>query len=141
MRLDFDSYLLALAKAAALRGTCIKRQVGAVVADRHNKVVAVSYNGPPSGHAHCIDMPCKAIGQAAPMSHLACRAIHGELNALMLAGANAENGTLAVTTSPCADCVKVIINAKIKKLIVGEVNRLFDDVSVYSISPRAMRSA
>lgn len=137
-RVSFHEYLLALAKAAATRGTCAKRQVGAVVADAAGFIVAVNYNGPPSGQPHCIDNPCKALTLPAPQSHLACRSIHSESNALLTAGQRAKGGAMACTTSPCYECAKLIVAAGIKVLVMGEANRLFDDEVVYSQTPRQL---
>lgn len=141
-RLDFDHYMLQLAQVAAKRGTCAKRQVGAVVADENNMIVAVSYNGVPSKQPHCLDAPCKALTLEAPVSHLGCRAIHAETNALLLAGRHAHNGTIAITTSPCYECAKIIVNSRIKRLIIGEVNRLFyQENAAYSSTPAALLQA
>lgn len=137
-RLPFHDYLLILAKVAALRGTCEKRQVGAVVASVNKQIVSVSYNGPPSGLPHCIDSPCKAMTLSAPESHLACRSVHAEVNALLNAGHTARGGIIAVTTSPCYECAKVIVAAGVKTLIIGEVNRLFDDTTTYTETPRRL---
>lgn len=135
-RLPFPEYLLALARVASLRGTCGKRQVGAVVANVSKQIVSVSYNGPPSGLPHCIDSPCKAMTLSAPHSHLACRSVHAEVNALLNAGHAARGGFIAVTTSPCYECTKVIVTAGVKTLVIGEVNRLFDDITTYTETPR-----
>lgn len=137
-RLPFPEYLLILAKVAALRGTCGKRQVGAVVADVNKQIVSVSYNGPPAGLPHCVDSPCKAMTLSAPHSHLACRSIHAEVNALLNASHAAREGFIAVTTSPCYECAKVVVAAGVKTLIVGEVNRLFDDTTTYTETPRRL---
>lgn len=137
-RVSFDRYLLQLANIASLRGTCSKRQVGAVVADVNKRIVAVSYNGPPSGQPHCIDCPCKGLALSAPVSHLACRSIHAEANALFSAGTAARGGTLAVTTSPCYACALLIVNAGIKTLIFAEENRLFTCEAATAESPRAL---
>lgn len=137
-RLGLNEYLLELAFTAAQRGTCGKRRVGAVIADTQNQIIATGYNGPPRGMPHCIDAPCPGLEQAAPQSHLACRAIHAEINALMLAGPKARGGTMAVTTSPCLECAKVIANSGIALLVIGEQNRLWLDHETAGISPRAM---
>jgi deoxycytidylate deaminase len=108
------------------------------VADAAGFIVAVNYNGAPSGQPHCIDSPCKAISLPAPQSHLACRAVHGEANALLTAGPRAKGGAMACTTSPCYECAKLIVAAGIKVLVMGEVNRLFDDEVVYSQTPRQL---
>ena len=137
-RVSFDQYLLQLAQTASLRGTCIKRQVGAVVADANKRIVAVSYNGPPSGQPHCIDKPCKALALPAPVSHLACRSVHAEANAIMAAGKAARGGTLAITTSPCYACALLAVNAGVLRILFAEENRLFNSETDYAESPRAL---
>ena len=140
-RVFFEAYLLQLAVVAAKRGTCSKRQVGAVVADANNQIVAVSYNGPPQGQPHSIDKPCLAMQMSAPQSHLACRSIHAEANALLQAGPRARGGTMAITTSPCYACALLIANQGVSTLVVGDFNRLYDaegrDIG-YSESPRLL---
>lgn len=136
MRPTFDQWAIELAKTVALRGTCQKRQVGAVVFDQDRQVISTGYNGPVSGQPHCIDVPCKAIGMKAPESHLACRAVHAEANALLRAGRRAKGGILAITTTPCLECAKMIVNSGISVIIVAEVNRLYDKKdTLYSETP------
>lgn len=137
-RASFEEYLLALAQAASIRGTCAKRQVGCVIAGVDKRIITVNYNGAPSGQPHCIDRLCKALSMAAPQSHQACRSVHAEANALLSAGREAKGGWMGITTSPCGDCTKLIVAAGIKVLVIGEVNRLFDDDVHYSETPRAL---
>lgn len=135
-RASYPSYLVGLARAAAVRGTCAKRQVGAVIAGADKRIVTVNYNGAPSGQPHCIAVPCKALTLAAPASHLACRSVHAEANALLAAGPLARNGWMGITTSPCYECAKLIVAAGVRHLVLGEVNRLFEDTASYSEAPR-----
>jgi len=141
-RIFKDQWMVEIAAVIAKRGTCQKRQVGAVVFDARDQVVSTGYNGPPSGQPHCIDQPCKAIGMEAPASHLACRSVHSEANALLNAGPLARGGTLALTTTPCYECAKLIVNAGISTIITSEVNRLFDAKHpLYSQSPSELLKA
>lgn len=134
MRPTLQTYLLELAKVAATRATCSKRQVGAVIADTAKQIIAVAYNGVPAGQPHCIDVPCKGLTMQAPASHQACRAVHAEANALLQAGRAARGGTMAITTTPCLECAKLIANSGITSLIVGEINRLWDSEEL-GVSP------
>lgn len=138
MRPDFNSWSLMFAHVAASRATCCKRQVGAVVFDTNNKIVSTGYNGPPAGQPHCTEQPCRAITQTAPASHIGCAAVHAEANALIQAGLRALGGTLAVTTSPCYQCAAMIVNAGIKKVIVGEYNKLWQNTTDYETSPQKL---
>lgn len=136
MRPDIDQYLLAIAKVTATRATCPKRAVGAVVADMGHRIVGTGYNGVPAGLPHCTDKPCSGVGLAAPKSHQHCNAVHAEVNAILVAGHQARGGTLAVTTSPCKECAKVIINAGIRRLVFAEQNRLWDAADEYGTTPK-----
>jgi len=136
-RPTFHEYLLGLAMVASKRATCSKRQVGAVIADSAKQILALSYNGVPAGQPHCIDAPCKGLTMSAPASHQACRAIHAESNALVQAGRTARGGTMAITTSPCLECAKLIANSGITTLILGDLNRLWASEDL-GVSPQTV---
>ncbi len=53
MRPSKDRYLMALAEVAASRTTCIRKGVGAVLADAKGRVLAIAYNGVAAGQPHC----------------------------------------------------------------------------------------
>lgn len=116
-RPTWDEYFLILAKLAAIRSTCIARQVGAVIV-KDRQILATGYNGPPSGLAHCTDqgfcypdLPDCEQSDAKPS-----RAIHAEANAIAQAarhGISTENASIYVTLEPCLSCLKLIISAGI----------------------------
>jgi dCMP deaminase len=135
LRATFEGYLLALAVVAARQGTCSKRQVGCVIANTNNRVISIGYNGVAAGRAHCIDSPCKAVTERAPVSHIKCMSQHAEISALIQAGAATYGGTMAITTSPCASCTIALITAGVKRLVFSEVNRLWDNEIDYEVSP------
>ena len=58
-RLETDAYFLEIAKTVAQRATCPRRQVGCVLVNSRNHIVATGYNGVPSGFTHCIDVNCE----------------------------------------------------------------------------------
>lgn len=134
-RPTFEQYLLQLAVVSASRATCPKRQVGAVVADADRVIRGTGYNGSPRGLPHCIDNPCPAVTLSAPQSHVACDAVHAEMNAIIAAGHACRGGTIAITTSPCKQCASAIVNAGICRVIFAEENRLFRNTSDYGRSP------
>lgn len=60
MRLSRDEWGLRLAETTALRGTCLRRQVGCVLTDYAGRVLATGYNGVAVGAKHCneeVDVP------------------------------------------------------------------------------------
>lgn len=112
-RIDRDEYLMKIASVVALRGTCPRARVGAVLA-REGRVISTGYNGSPSGTIHCEDEGCISNGEGRCI-----RTIHAELNCICFAakhGTRTEGATLYITHAPCLDCAKAIINAGIKEV-------------------------
>jgi dCMP deaminase len=105
----------------ASRATCPRRQVAAILVDDSNRLVAVGYNGVPSGMTHCIDVPCPgARDQSGDTSR--CIAIHAEVNALSQARASRRNPfTLFCSTTPCFDCAKLLITEGVKRIVATSV--------------------
>ena len=108
MREDWDSYFMKLAFRVALRSTCPRRAVGAVIV-RDHRIISTGYNGAPSGLPHCTDVGCL-------LRHGHCvRAIHAEANALLEAPpAGRQGATCYVTDYPCAKCAQLIINSGVR---------------------------
>lgn len=53
MRPSVDQWAMELARATAKRSTCLRRAVGCVLLDAHNRVVATGYNGVSMKSPHC----------------------------------------------------------------------------------------
>lgn len=101
--------MFALAKTLALRATCRKLAVGAVIVDARNRVLSMGYNGVPAGWAHCHNdgRPC--------MKH--CHATHAESNALLSSYAPPQFiHAIYVTHSPCVACLKQLIQTGCKEV-------------------------
>jgi dCMP deaminase len=119
-RPTWDEYFLILAKLAAIRSTCIARQVGAVIV-KNKRVLATGYNGPPSGSIHCIDRGyCyPGLPNCDASKIMPSRAIHAEANAIAQAakhGISTEGASIYVTLEPCLSCLKLIISAGISEV-------------------------
>ncbi|MEE1170667.1 MAG: cytidine/deoxycytidylate deaminase family protein [Anaerovoracaceae bacterium] len=124
-RISWDEYFMEMAKLAAKRSTCLRRQVGAVIVqDKH--VVATGYNGAPKGIPHCAEMGgCYREKNNVPSGerHELCRALHAEQNAIIQAATYAQGidgATIYITHQPCVICAKMIINAGIERIVVNE---------------------
>ncbi len=119
-RPSWDEYFLQLARQAATRSTCLRRQVGAVlVGDK--RILATGYNGAPRGVAHCLDTGClrEQLGIPSGERHELCRAIHAEQNAVIQAavhGVAIEGATLYCTHHPCILCAKILINCGVREI-------------------------
>ena len=86
------------------------------------RILATGYNGAPSGLRHCRETGClrETLNIPSGERHEICRGLHGEQNAIIQAavhGVKIEGGTLYSTHQPCSVCARMIINAKIKRLV------------------------
>jgi dCMP deaminase len=109
MRIDRHEMMMKMAEVTALRGTCTRLQVGAVIA-RDGRTISTGYNGNVSRVAHCVhidETPCKT-------------AAHAEANAIAYAARNGvatSDAHLYTTHMPCFDCSRLIVNAGISRVI------------------------
>lgn len=121
-RPTFDEIFMELAYTWAKRSTCLRRQVGAVIAKDKQQLTA-GYNGAPRGVPHCAELGgClrAQLGVPSGQRHEICRGTHAEQNAITQAskfGINIENSTLYCTASPCVICLKMLINAGITRVV------------------------
>ena len=120
-RPDTDEYFLKIASVVAERATCRRHHVGAVaVRDKH--ILATGYNGAPSGLKDCLELGCLRDEMSIPSGerHEICRGIHAEQNVIIQAslnGVSLEGSTIYATHTPCVLCAKMLVNAKIKRLV------------------------
>ncbi len=121
MRPSWDEYFMSIAEAVALRSTCLRRKVGAVIV-RERHIVSTGYNGAPRGVPHCSDVGCLRQERNIPSGerHEICRGSHAEINAIVQAaavGSSTRGAELYCTTEPCSFCTKAIINAGILRIV------------------------
>jgi len=123
-RPSWDEYFMSIARLAATRSTCLRRQVGAVVV-KDKRILTTGYNGAPAGLPHCLDIGCLREELKIPSGerHELCRATHAEQNAIVQAaalGVSIKESVIYSTTHPCILCTKLIINAGIKKMVIED---------------------
>ena len=120
-RPDTDEYFLKIASVVAERSTCRRHHIGAVaVKDKH--ILATGYNGAPSGFKDCLELGCLRDELNIPSGtrQEICRGIHAEQNVIIQAtlhGVSLERSTIYCTHTPCVLCAKMLVNAKIKRLV------------------------
>ena len=120
-RPDSDEYFLKIASVVAERSTCRRHYVGAVaVGNKH--ILATGYNGAPSRLKDCLELGCLRDEMNIPSGerHEICRGIHAEQNVIIQAalhGVSLEGSTIYCTHTPCVLCAKMLVNAKIKRLV------------------------
>ncbi|MDD5027333.1 MAG: cytidine/deoxycytidylate deaminase family protein [Candidatus Omnitrophica bacterium] len=122
-RPSWDEYFLEVARLVAKRSTCLRRSVGAVLV-KDKRILATGYNGAPAGLKHCADVGCMRQKLKIPSGerHELCRALHAEQNALIQAslyGISVKGSTLYATCQPCVICVKMLINAGIREIVIA----------------------
>jgi dCMP deaminase len=120
-RPSWDEYFMEITTLVGQRGTCHRRQVGAIVV-MENRILTTGYNGAPKGLPHCGIVGCIREEMKVPSGqrHELCRGLHAEQNAIIQAawhGVKIQGGTLYCTHQPCVICVKMMLNAGIKKLV------------------------
>ncbi|MFC2021683.1 cytidine/deoxycytidylate deaminase family protein [Chloroflexota bacterium] len=116
-----DEYFLKIASVVAERSTCHRHHVGAV-AVKDKQILTTGYNGAPSGLKDCLELGCLRDEMNIPSGerHEICRGIHAEQNVIIQAalhGVSLEGSTIYATHTPCNLCAKMLVNAKIKRLV------------------------
>jgi dCMP deaminase len=121
-RPDLDEYFMEIASVVAKRSTCLRNQVGALFV-KNKRLLTTGYNGAPAGLQHCDEVGCAREGVASGTRHELCRAVHAEQNAIIQAalhGVCIEGATLYCTHQPCTLCAKMLINAKISRVVYSK---------------------
>jgi len=122
-RISKDEYFMKITEVVSQRSTCIKRHVGAIlVKDSH--IISTGYNGTPAGFKHCTKETCVRQNLNSGEKPELCRGVHSEINCIVQAAIHGTSiigdTTLYSTTFPCMNCLKLIINARIKRLVYKE---------------------
>jgi dCMP deaminase len=118
-RVDWNTYFMNIARQAATRSTCDRKQVGAVIV-RDRTILSTGYNGSIRGMPHCDE-----IGHIMENDHCVAT-IHAEANAILQAAKNGvmiEGAEIYTTASPCWNCFKMIANSGIRRIFYGEFYR------------------
>jgi dCMP deaminase len=113
-----------IADLVAERSTCTRRRVGAIIV-KDKRIISTGYNGAPRGLKHCLEVGClrEQMGIPSGERQELCRGAHAEQNAIIQAassGVSMDGATMYCTTAPCSTCAKMIINAGIRRLVLGE---------------------
>jgi len=133
-RPDKDKYYLSIAMEVARRGTCMRRQFGAIIVN-NDQIVSTGYCGAPRGTPNCNDLgKCYREEQGIPpgQNYELCRSVHAEMNAVIhaarqdiaggtiyIAGREAKEPNEAIEAYPCKMCRRVILNAGITRVVIA----------------------
>ena len=122
-QLLLDARYLRMAQIWAENSYCRRRQVGALLV-KDKMIISDGYNGTPVGFENI----CEEDDD-----HTKPYVLHAEANAITkVAQSNnsSAGATLYVTTSPCIECSKLIIQAGIRRVVFGEYYRITDGVDL-----------
>ncbi len=112
---QLDVRYLRMAAVWAENSYCVRRQVGALIV-KDKMIISDGYNGTPSGFENI----CEEEESGRTKAYV----LHAEANAISKVAKSANNcdgSTLYVTTSPCIECSKLIIQAGIKRVVFSDM--------------------
>ena len=112
-----------MAQIWAENSYCKRRKVGALIV-KDKMIISDGYNGTPVGFENV----CEDENE-----HTKAYVLHAEANAITkVAQSNnsSRDATLYVTSSPCIECAKLIIQAGIKRVVFNEIYRLTDGIEL-----------
>ncbi|MBQ4262957.1 MAG: cytidine deaminase [Bacilli bacterium] len=134
-RIDKINYYLDIAETVIERGTCLRRNFGAIIV-KNDEIVSTGYVGAPRGRANCCDLNyCVREKLNVPRGerYELCRSVHAEQNAIIsasrrdmigstlyLVGKSYKDGSYVEVAMPCSFCKRMIINAGIEKVIIRD---------------------
>lgn len=116
--MKYDQLYMSFAIAASHQSHCPRTQVGCAVV-LESGIVSPGFNGHASGGPN--DWEYSATGNP--------EVVHAELNALgkcLEQGLSARGANVYVTLSPCLDCAKLLVRAKVKRVVYRDAYRITD---------------
>ena len=145
-RRDKTNYYLDIAQTVAERGTCLRRNYGAIIV-KNDEIISTGYVGAPRGRENCSDLGfCIRQKMDIPRGerYELCRSVHAEANAIIsasrdklidstlyLVGLEASTGELVANSCCCAMCKRMVINAGIRQVIIRDTHDKYRVVDVY----------
>ena len=144
-RVDKINYYLDIAQTVAARGTCLRRNFGAIIV-KNDEIISTGYVGAPRGRQNCCDLGyCTREKLNVPRGerYELCRSVHAEMNAIIsaarrdtlgstlyLAGREAKTGELLHDATSCSMCRRLIINAGIERVVIRNTETEYSVVHV-----------
>ena len=144
-RIDKINYYLDIAETVVERGTCLRRNFGAIIV-KNDEIISTGYVGAPRGRKNCCDLGyCMREELNVPRGerYELCRSVHAEQNAIIsasrrdmidstlyLVGINYKDKTYVENANPCALCKRMIINSGIKEIIIRDTKKKYRIIKV-----------
>ena len=144
-RIDKENYYLDIAETVLERGTCIRRNYGAIIVN-NDQIVSTGYVGAPRGRKNCSDLgTCirEKMNVQRGTRYELCRSVHAEANAIIhapreqmigatmyLVGKEFGTGDYVENANSCAMCKRMIINAGIQRVVIRNTKDKFTAIYV-----------
>lgn len=144
-RRDKINYYLDIAEAVIERGTCLRRNYGAIIV-KNDEIISTGYTGAPRGRKNCTDLNyCLREKLKIPRGQMyeRCRSVHSEMNAIIsaarrdmigadlyLVGIDYHTGEYVENASSCAMCKRAIINSGIESVYIRDDRNVFRKIEV-----------
>jgi len=144
-RVDKINYYLDIAETVLERGTCLRRNFGAIIVN-NDEIISTGYVGAPRERKNCCDLGyCTREKLKIPRGerYELCRSVHAEQNAIIsasrekmlggtlyLVGKSHTDGTYVENANPCALCKRMIINSGIKDIYIRDSQSKYRHVKV-----------
>lgn len=134
-RRDKYNYYLDIAQTVLERGTCLRRNYGAIIV-KNDEIIATGYTGAPRGRKNCNEMGyCirEKLNIPRGQNYEKCRSVHAEANCIIsasrrdmfsgvmyLVGRDVKTGNLVENANSCTMCKRMIINAGIDRIVIRD---------------------
>jgi len=118
-RPSWDEYFLQISDLVSTRATCQRLKVGVILV-KDRKIISTGYCGAPRKVPDCFEAGCLIRD-----GHCV-RTVHAEANTVIQAayhGISTKDSTLYSNFLPCYNCVKILINAGIEKIVFRRIYR------------------
>ena len=120
-RISKEEMFMQLAEIVALRSTCKRLHVGAIVTDsKMNNILSMGYNGNYAGGPNTCDSDKEGF----------CGCTHAEINSLVKADNSLPDRVMFITDSSCKACAEVIINSQISKVYYQNEYQLTEGIDL-----------
>lgn len=115
-----DAYFMNIALDVAKGSKCIRAKYGSVIVSRDGRIISTGYNGKPRGSVN--DNECYRVGLEDNASKPNC-CLHSEANAILFSSPEERaGGTIYVSGRPCTDCLLLIFQSGLSKLVYLDEN-------------------
>lgn len=143
-RRDKINYYLDIAETVSQRGTCLRRNFGAIIV-KDDEILSTGYTGAPRGRKNCCDLgSCRRenLRVSRGERYELCRSVHAEANAIIVVArrdclgaamylvGREIDGAYVQDASSCPMCRRLIINAGITTVIIRQSENTYAVIDV-----------